>query len=45
MQAGTWLKVPFTMVLRVVCEKGVIEWIYRSEKGYKGREKNSSYYL
>lgn len=30
---------PFTMVLRVVCEKGVIEWIYRSEKGYKGREK------
>lgn len=30
---------PFTMVLRVVCEKGVIEWIYRSEKGYKGRDK------
>lgn len=30
---------PFTMILRVICEYGVIEWIYRSIKGYKGRDK------
>lgn len=30
---------PFTMVLRVTCENGVIEWIYSSNQGYKGRDK------
>lgn len=28
---------PFTIVLRILCEKGIVEWIYRSSKGYEGR--------
>lgn len=31
---------PFTAILRVICENGVIEWIYRSTYGYNDKSKN-----
>ena len=33
---------PFTMVLRILCEKGTVEWIFRAGKNIEEREKDAA---